>query len=761
VSNIRVNVSKRSLTLTPRPDGEAITDTRTSEFEVTVINDSSEFASFQLELGVQGIDPDASLEWYTIEPEVCAKKPPGASTTFKATILRSPLLVYNAPIDLLLKVFSVEFAHLSHTQKLSLTIASPQQPLSLSLLTKDLKVAPGDRVDIPVLVYNYSPNTVDVTLRCLELDATWLPNGTEQRLQVEPGYPTKAVFVCQLPPAPQVLQQSHPFTIEAHSEIRGRTPRETGRLEILALGAVEFRCSHRQQQIPTRRSSQRSGALYLLEVENASNTRQTVRVQEIEPVPDRCQVALPEPITLDPGQVHSLPLGVDRRRPWLGRTRRFWFDVAAEVLDPKLGDRSSPIQPTPRSHTLELQVLPVLPFWLQWLLLALLLGSLGILVWVSPPKFHEAATNVVRFNGQANTVFSGSSDQSIRSWQVQSDAWLPQHRLKPERVIDSNMGRAVRVIRPKPKDQNVIAAGLENGTILMLDVLNNRKKETPFERNDRVFDLIFTSDSNTLFSGHGSQQVRRWKVESDGLNLRLEEQYSAGFVVSALAIYEAAGTPEVVMGGQFNQLATWDWQNKKFYKIPYRLPDASLGTAKFDPVVGQQHYIESLAIAGHLLVTADNAGYIRTWDLKQRICNPAPKGRVSEPGSDSETEPPKPKPRPALEVIQCENVPVLDQWQQEAHNGQPVRAISLTEDGRFLASVGDDGWVKLWNLENGQRLEKQGRSLKPNFPGQRLQSVDIRVVNNSVDNSSNSNGYVLVTVGTPDGQIKLFREPIR
>lgn len=389
VNRVKAELSQRNLTLTPNADSSAVTNTSSSEFSVTITNESQEFASFQIELATPGIDSDSVVEWYIVEPNVCAKKPPGASTTFQVAIVRSPIPVYETTIDLLLKVFSIEFRHLSNTQKLSLTIKKPQQPLNLVLPNQSFTAAPGDRVEIPVLVYNYSPTAINITLHCSGLEPTWLTQGAEQPLRVEPGYPTKAAFSCQLPETPNLLKQALPFSIEALSTIKGRVPIEKGILTVLPLGKVEFDCPSRQQQIPTKHRDwlhrSADAATYPLTLNNASNAIQQVRIKA-DHNQKRLHITLPEPLMLPAGSAaQSVALTVHHRRHWIGLKRRIQFDVDAEILEPTSGDRSTRIHAVPSRQTLELKVLLIIPLFLLLAGGFLLLALLWLYQLLNPP----------------------------------------------------------------------------------------------------------------------------------------------------------------------------------------------------------------------------------------------------------------------------------------------------------------------------------------------------------------------------------------
>ena len=69
------------------------------------------------------------------------------------------------------------------------------------------------------------------------------------------------------------------------------------------------------------------------------------------------------------------------------------------------------------------------------------------------------------------------------------------------RVAQTN--KAIRVARYRPRDNDHLAIGLENGEIQVWDLLENELATTliaPDQRDDRVLDLLFSPDAQTLFS---------------------------------------------------------------------------------------------------------------------------------------------------------------------------------------------------------------------------------------------------------------------
>jgi len=716
---VNVEVTRRNLTITPNSDGLEVADPE-GEFEVTVTNNSREFASFQVALATAGVDSAAIADWYKVEPEICAKKPPGASTTFRVRVVRSPLPVYDTTIDVLLRVFSIEQRSLTTTQKITLTVKKPQQPLNLVLPNKEFKVSPGDRVEIPVLVYNYSPKAIEITLTCVGLSPAWLSQN-DQKIRVEPGYPAKATFSCRLPDDPG-LRQIVPFTIEAIPDIKGkgRILTEKGTLEVTPAGSIEFYCTPKKQRI-----SAKNFAAYQVEFKNASNGLQRVQLEVGEDDRTAGDLRLPDAVTLEPGQSsHPLLLTARKKRHWCLR-RRLQFDVKAAILDAP-DARNTPIRAVPSHHSLELEVPPIVsPFlFLGGGILALLLVWLNAIF--NPAAKHTATVRSVRFDGTASNVFSGSSDRTIRQWQV-TDPLLGQPQLKDKDQIGQDQERGVRVIRLKPDSNNEIAVGLENGTIQFWDVLKNKPFKPILRGNDRVFDLDFTRDSKYLFSGHGSSRVRQWDLNGD-----LEQpirMITTNFAITSLVASPTSLESFVVIAGQFNQLMLWNWEKSSVDLISYTPENGS----DFKPMQGQQHYIESLAISNNTLVSADNQGYITLWNWRDRTCKPLIRkdSKLPEITADGRK----------LPLQTCEMK--IDRWADKL--GKPIRSVAITPQGDYLATAGDDGQINLWSLTNGKHLQKTFQ-----FSG-RVHSVDIKT----------ENGFVLVASDAPGNQVKLYREPMK
>jgi len=669
---ISIKVSAQVLKF--RPGGPPAT------FEVTVDNDSDRFASFQLEIVAAGADSAPSFRWYTLSPEVSSKKPPGDSTKFLVTITDSPVPGFAGMMNLTVRVFSLELRD-EERQVLRLYVqeGTGAKPLKIDLPVRKFQAAPGAQVEIPVRLLNPNQQTMDVMLSFLGVESSWFLKGAEQRLQLGPGEQTEVIFYCQPPDAIALSPcQIYPFTIE-----------------VLPTGYVDFSCTPQQQTIPAKGSKrlrrQTEPASYELQFENASNLCSSTSIQIHGKDWQKCKLEVIPPETeLRPGETSKAVLLVSKPRPRWGIREKLLLEVTAILSDRRLDLRND-------TQTLELRVLPVIPFALQVLGGLLLLLLLFLLF--RPFEGHTAAVTSVRFNGLADRVISGSSDQTIRRWSVQGN------HLKPMGVF-ARTGKAVRVVRFKPVNNDIVAAGLENGEIQLWDVLGNRKEPLEFffnERDDRVLDLEFTKDSRYLFSSHGSGLILAWDLEGDPSNSLSDRKKPLAKLKSDFAVYDLAvvgtGGTNLAIGGRYNRLVVWDIKSNKIRRVPYQPGD-------------QNSYIQSLAVAAdqpNLMATADNQGNITLWNMGQCLAK------------DNKCE-------------------ILDEW-STGHSGKPVRSVNLSKDGCYLASAGDDGREMLWPLTrdgkrdlkflNGTKLDQF--PTKINDVNLILRGEDILVVSGSDD----------------------------
>jgi WD40 repeat protein len=720
-------------------------------FDAIVYNDSDRFASFQLRLIAAGAITDGK-PWYRLTPSVSAKIPVGDCTRFQIEIFDLPSIAqqFSGTIDLTVEVTSRELTNQYDRQPLRLIADSIQgQPPTVSLLLPVLEANPGDRVAIVAQIANPTNTPMEAVLRLQGLPHLWLSDGTQQGVSLLPGKPQKVAFQCEVPSLLEARSQIYPLQLE----VMGRFPSvtATGQLYVRPAGALSLICEPLEATIPDRLrrwlNPAQGIAEFAIQLENRSNLEPGVQVEvqevqpkrrgfwrkrETQPSPESnnpessnpesssngvtlpAEVQLGEVPTAFPLGMTAIPLQIYRRLPWLGWTRSRQFQVIAHSRNPAI-----PLQPT--SQSLKVYLFPIIPFWLQ-LLGALLALGLGAITWIllSDPG-HRASVNSVRFNGQGSEVLSGSDDQTIRRWRVQNHSLQTQTRI-------GNLNKAVRVVRYRPVNNDHIAMGFENGEIQLANLLTGERSRLTPDKDDRVFDLVFSRDARTLFSAHGSGLVLQWDINRFNPEQNQPQRaYDLQFAIQSMALVGDTDT-YLAIGGRYNRLMILEValkptaSNRNQSSSPTN--SAKSQSTFLDiayPSGGATDYISSLSAAEqqpNLLAVADTKGQVSLWDIPGCLSN---RGRC--------------KP--------------TDSWLGQG--GNPVRSVALSADGCFLASAGEDGQVRLWALD-GRGLRRSsalegrvlGRTQKP------VNAVDIIQTREAV----------WVTSGDADKQVRLYQVPL-
>ncbi|MCU0565611.1 MAG: WD40 repeat domain-containing protein [Oculatellaceae cyanobacterium Prado106] len=691
-----------------KPSGDPVS------FEVVVQNNSSEFATFQLELAASGVESRLNT-WYRLAPDVSAKIPGGDRTTFTVTIIDVPPVPggFAGTMTLTVRVFSLELRD-EDRQVVSLQVeGTGVLPPRLELPSRKFQGYPGDLIEMPVTLYNLNRQSANVSLRIFGLERSWLVDGGERRVQIPPNGQAEVILLCQLPEPTLAPSQLYKFTVEAQQP-QAAPVRMEAVLTVLPLGYVEFRCQPPQQAIPAQRgwwkNRKVNSATYALAFDNQSNLLQQVQVEvQRQDVPiqnlmlaggDRTKAqsqlqgrfeVTPEQTDLPVGETQSLQLLVRQSRPYFGWSRRLAFQVRAVLSDARLDVRND-------TQILKLRVKPIIPFILQLFFLILLFLALWIPFLLN--SGHQAPVNAVQFNGLATEVISASDDETVRRWRVTGD------RLKPLGIIN-RADKAIRVVRYRPVNNDAIADGFENGQIQVSNLLTKKLQSAFFnEKDDRVFDLRFTQDSRTLYSGHGSGLVLQWDLTGESFEKQtdvqsFQRQKQLDFAVNSMALVGDT-EQQLAIAGRYNRLVLWNLKEDRIEPLPYKSGS-------------KDEYILSLSTAEQkpeILAIADNQGKISLWNLRRCL---------AQEGA-------------------CERI---DEW-TTGHKGKPVQSVALSPDACYLASAGEDGRIMLWTLNGRTGQVLDGKPLAQSR--QPMNSVDLIRVDRKV----------LVVSGGDNHRVKLY-----
>ncbi len=766
---IGASLSTQSLTYRPN-QGEV-------SFEVTVNNDSDRFANFQLEIIAAGEIRNPNYRWYRLEPEVAAAQPHGSSTKFQVFIFDTPIPGFVGTVNLSVKIFSPQLAR-ERRLVLRLQIERDNKPIliSVELPIRTFQVYPGNAIDVPVRVRNQGQVTTNVLLRFIGIDASWITNSAERRLTLNAASQTEVSFRCELPSVVQAPSLNYIFTVEATSN-NSYPANAEGNLEVLAVGHVNFSTPQNKQRIPSRRTWlpdwKSNSASYELLFKNVSNLHQEINVQIQGRDWRKCTFKkFPEIANLNLGETVKVILDVKTKRPWVGIGKTIFLEAKAELSDQRLGSTD------PATQSLELEILPIIPLWLQVAILALLAALLALLS-RQEGIAHTASVNSVRVigSGTGSSVVSASDDCTLRSWTIRPNFLETNENVtlkskfnekkqcnqpRSPRGVLAFANDPIKVVRFDPADNTNVAIGLENGIIELRKadtgkIINTLQDSS--EEGDKLFDLAFTKNSLNLFSGSGKGKVRVWSRESPNKDFPkksvfIEELEKIQPDVTRFPIRALALSPDnemLVASGEFNRFLI-------LVRDPNQpnSPFTSISVERLEQIDGRggiTNSVFSLAFIPDspekILATSDSEGWIAIWDLKQ--CNPR-KPEVKPTASKNQQQ------------INDSHCKLLDRWQDDSKN--PIRTLGFSQDGKFLVSGGDDGRVVVWHLTDGHQLDKtkspKGIPIFPIFPKdinifisqifqgpKKIRSIDVK------------SSQEIVISGSEDFQVRLHRIQIK
>ncbi|MEM9005543.1 MAG: hypothetical protein AAGE59_18715 [Cyanobacteria bacterium P01_F01_bin.86] len=729
VGVIQSQISATDLTLKP---GQSA-----AKFDVEVVNSSDRQASFHIVLAATGEEGEQlPRRWYSLSPMTSSKVPPGTRSQYTVRITDTPLPGFVGLANITVRIISPELqSEERHILRLRVEPSIGTVSFEVDLPTTTFQDYPGQLVEIPARIHNHHRNPITVNIACPGIES-WLTEKSPSTLRLLPKRWHNLLIVCQIPEGHTACQsQAYPFQVLVVDD-EGDAATASGVLEVLPLGYFELTAEATRLYLPPTRqwlpNRKANSVQTQLLVENQSNLKNTLQLavvpakSSLEATNPPYQISFePRTVELELEQTHPIKTTIQADRPWFGWVRILWIDIQARLEDTRLDLRND-------TETLQVRVAPIIPFWLQLLAALVLLGAIaGIWFLQIYRQHHHQLVSTVQFNGVGDRVVSGSSDQTIRHWQVRR--W----GLRPFGEV-IRLDKAVRISQYRPVDNNQLMVGLENGEIQIWDLLQQpdqplqtfvNQTQQQDDLDDRVMALTTTTDAHYLFSGHGSGLVSQWYVGPDSAIRDLNPQQPTNEIfIPELAIYDIAlvgpDDQALAIAGRYNKLLLWDWTSEEAQNLTTASeatnqdqPETALVPIDY-PAGGQDDYITSLATVEQnpfRLATADNQGQIIIWNLDSCLNQTTP----------------------------CT---IIDQWQLTPDTA--VRDIAFSANGCYLVSASDDGRIMLWPLTGqGRRLTKYltGQTVKQ--ANTRFNSVDIKLVE----------PQILITSGADDQWVRLHR----
>jgi WD40 repeat protein len=287
---------------------------------------------------------------------------------------------------------------------------------------------------------------------------------------------------------------------------------------------------------------------------------------------------------------------------------------------------------------------------------------------------HVGPVYTIAKGVNAHEIISGSSDQRIGSWNLQSG--------QPG-SFSANMPTHLLALCSIP-ERNIIIAGTSGGTVHFLDLAE--KKEVKAEKyfDSQVFEIEYSAKHQLLLITSGDGRV----VVSDSLSFeKLKQLQICNEKVRSVAIHPDGNSVAIASSDGRVRIFSLPLMKETHNFIAH---DLAANVACWHP-------------QGKYLVTGGRDAYLNTWDPAnnfesiQKIAahnyaiysiSFSPDGKYFATGSRDKT----------VKLWDAESIQLLLRINKEKQDGHlnSVNKVLWTEDG--LVSTGDDRLIILWKI---------------------------------------------------------------
>jgi WD40 repeat protein len=283
----------------------------------------------------------------------------------------------------------------------------------------------------------------------------------------------------------------------------------------------------------------------------------------------------------------------------------------------------------------------------------------------------------------AQTLISGSDDQTVRVWDVNTGQCLNLLRGHTNSIFSVSFNA----------DGRTLASGSADQTVKLWHLNQGRCLKTLKGYTNSVFSVVFSADGQTLASGSTDQTIRLWQVDT-GICCKTLLGHS-GWVTSVA--FHPAG--DLLASSSADQtIRLWSVRTGQCLNL----------------LQGHSNWVQSVSFSpdGEILASSGDDRTIRLWSVRTGECLKllqghtswiwairfSPNGKLLASSSADQTIR-----LWSVDAGECVN-------RLQGHTRQ-IQSIAFSPDGQLLSSASGDETVRLWEVSTGQCLKTlQGHS---------------------------------------------------
>jgi WD40 repeat protein len=323
------------------------------------------------------------------------------------------------------------------------------------------------------------------------------------------------------------------------------------------------------------------------------------------------------------------------------------------------------------------------------------------------------------FSPDGKKLAAGSEDGSIRLWDLQTQK-------SSVRVISPGDGSSVLSMSFSP-DGKQLAAGSKDGSIRLWDLQTQKSSVRVISPGDgsSVLSMSFSPDGKQLAAGSKDGSIRLWDLQTQPPR---ETVLSPGDSSSSPVLSMSFSSNKQLATGSANgKISLWDLQTQKPSEAVISPGD------RFSYPVWSMNFSQN----GKQLATGSADGVVRLWDLQsqpkeQKPLRPSNIPLISredclltisfnDDGRQLAVVSGKPKETASQQKkdLECtqEKISLFDQQGEQRiydysieKDSSPITGITFSPDGKQLATVSRDGFVKIWPIYTFDELLKMGQT---------------------------------------------------
>ncbi|ORY28936.1 hypothetical protein BCR33DRAFT_772685 [Rhizoclosmatium globosum] len=291
---------------------------------------------------------------------------------------------------------------------------------------------------------------------------------------------------------------------------------------------------------------------------------------------------------------------------------------------------------------------------------------------------HSLSVRSVAFSPDSRTVVSGSEDQTVKVWSVETGECvktLAGHSL------------SVRSVAFSPNSRTVVS-GSEDQTVKVWSVETGECVKTLAGHSLSVRSVAFSPNSRTVVSGSEDQTVKLWSVETGECVKTLAGHSDA---VNSVAFHPDSTT--VVSGSGDHTVKLWSVETGECIKT----------------LAGHSDSVNSVALSLRTVVSGSNDQTIKLWSFETRNCVKV-QNLAGHDGIVFSVAFPDYSPQTVVSGFADKQIRL---WSAETgeyvkntarHHGK-VCSVAFSPDSKTVISESNDKTIKLWSVETGECIE--------------------------------------------------------